>query len=86
MNMIIDIFFSTSWDHCKDKINVSESQNLYMEESGVFWAQEALWVSTLDFLSRTVHNSSTQAEFMFASSAQRQTGQHIILREVYLCA
>lgn len=57
-----------------------------MEESGVFWAQEALWVSTLDFLSRIVHSSRTQAEFMFASSAQRQTGQHIILREVYLCA
>lgn len=38
MNVIIGILFSrfsTSWDHCKDKINVPESQNLYMEESGV---------------------------------------------------
>lgn len=74
MNMIIDIFFrrfSTSWDHCKDKINVSESQNLYMEESSVFWAQEALWVSTLDFPFQNCAQLSTQAEFMFASSAQR---------------
>lgn len=29
-----------------------------MEETGIFWAQEALWVSTLDFLSRIVHSSS----------------------------
>lgn len=51
--------FSTSWDYCKGKINVPESHNLYMEESGIFGAQEALWVSTLDFLSRLVPNSST---------------------------
>lgn len=39
------------------KKNVLESHNLYMEESRVFLAQEALWVSTLNFLCRLVHNS-----------------------------
>lgn len=40
MNVIIHFFFfssfSTSWDHGKDKINVPESQNLYMEERVIF--------------------------------------------------
>lgn len=39
MKMTIHIFFSrfsTSWGCCKDEINGPESQNLYMEESGIF--------------------------------------------------
>lgn len=74
--------FSTSWGCCKDEINGPESQNLYMEESGIFWAQEALWVPTLDFLSRIVHHYRRQnfprslcsnrvrQHFLFALSAE----------------
>lgn len=59
-------------------INVPETQNLYMEESGVFWAQEALWVSTLDFLSRTVHNSRTWGKIRLGVYVPLEEMQHFL--------
>lgn len=49
-----------------------------MEESGIFWAQEALWVSTLDFLSRIVHDSRTSGEICLGVSVQIEEMQHFL--------
>lgn len=49
-----------------------------MEESGIFWAQEALWVSILDFLSRILHTSITLVKFCLGVYVQIGETQHFL--------